>query len=348
MTDFVSLTPGEARDLILNAFLGSGAARRNVTYFTDAILDTELSGLEGHGFYWLQFYCQHLRSGKVDGRVEPKTTRLSPVAFRVDARNGFAHPAIEQGFRKLIPAAKKYGLAAMGVQNSYNAATLGYHTGYLAKQGLLAFGYTNAVPLIAPVGGATPIIGTNPMSLAVPGGRGGIAFLIDQSASAVAWTAVKRAADTGQSIPLGWALDPGGRPTSDPVRGLAGSMAPAGGYKGFSNGLITEVLCAALAGGNLGPAMGSFTDDDGKPIGCGQFFLALDPRLFAPRRFGAKIKALVASITTQPGARLPNARRQSNQKRLAREGLPIDAALHAKLVSFAAKAPARTRVRGKR
>jgi len=333
--EMLKLSPKAARKLILQALVGAGTAAANAGYFADAILDTELSGLDGHGFYWLQYYCEHVQSGKVDGRAKPKVRKLSPVAFRVDARRGFAHPAIEKGFAKLIPAAKKNGIAGMAVHNSYNAATLGYHTGFLAKHGLVAFGFTNSTPAIAPVGGRKPVVGTNPMSFAVPGKAGKIGFLIDQSASAVAWTAVKLAADEGRAIPLGWALDADGNPTTDAARGLAGSMAPAGGYKGFGLGLIVEVMCAALAGAKRGPEMGSFMENDGKPIGCGQFFIALEPKAFSGGAFAKQIAALAKSITAQGGARLPNARREANQKRLAKEGLPIDRALYERLKSFA-------------
>lgn len=330
----LSLTPKAAHKLILGALTGAGTSARNAGYFADAILDTELSGLEGHGFYWLQYYCEHARSGKADGRATPQVKKLSPVAFRVDARRGFAHPAIEKGFSKLIPAARKNGIAGMAVHNSYNAATLGYHTGYLARHGLVAFGFTNSTPAIAPVGGRKPVIGTNPMSFAVPGKAGKIGFLIDQSASAVTWTAVKLAADEGRPIPLGWAMDAEGKPTTDSARGLAGSMAPAGGYKGFGQGLIVEVMCAALAGAWRGPQMGSFMANDGKPIGCGQFFIALEPQAFSGGAFAKQLAALAKSITSQDGARLPNARRAANQKRLAKEGLPIDRALYDRLQSF--------------
>jgi (2R)-3-sulfolactate dehydrogenase (NADP+) len=332
--DTLRLSPKVARKLILSALTGAGTADRNAGYFADAILDTELSGLEGHGFYWLQHYCEHVSSGKVDGRAKPVVKKLSPVAFRVDARRGFAHPAIEQGFGKLIPAARKNGIAGMAVHNSYNAATLGYHTGYLARQGLVAFGFTNSTPSIAPIGGRKPVIGTNPLSFAVPGKAGKIAFLIDQSASVVARTAVKVAADEGRSIPLGWAFDADGKPTTDPARGLEGSMAPAGGYKGFGVGLIVEVMCAALAGARRGPEMGSFVDNDGKPIGCGQFFIALEPKAFSGGAFANQIAALAKSITAQEGARLPNARREANQKRLAKEGVPIERTLYQRLKGF--------------
>src|SRR5262245_29212854 len=188
------LTPRSARKLIFEALTGAGTLDRNAGYFADAILDTELSGLEGHGFYWLQYYCEHVQSGKVHGRVKPLVQRLSPVAFRIDAKGGFAHPAIEKGFGKMIPDASRYGIAGMAVHMSYNSATLVFQTVYLARHGPVGFGFTNATPVMAPVGGSKAVIGTNPISFAVPGEKGDIAFLIDQSATAVTWTAVKRAA----------------------------------------------------------------------------------------------------------------------------------------------------------
>ena len=339
MSETVALGARQAKALIFGALTGAGTALDNARYFTDAILDTELSGLTGHGFYWLQYYCQHARSGKVKGRAKPQVKRMSPVAFRVDAKGGFAHPAIEKGFARLIPAARKYGIAGLAVHDSYNSATLGFHTGYLARHGLLAFGFTNSTPAIAPVGGKRPVIGTNPLSFAVPGKRGKIAFLIDQSSSAVAWTAVKRAAEQGEPIPLGWALDADGKPTTDALQGLAGSMAPAGGYKGFGQGLIVEVMCAALAGALRGPQMGSFMENDGRPIGCGQFFIALEPAMFSGGAFDRQVRALIASIEAQDGARMPNARREANTRRFKKEGLTLERELYDTLKNFARRLP---------
>ena len=222
----------------------------------------------------------------------------------------------------------------MGIAHSYNAATLGYHTGVLAKQGLLAFGFTNSIAAIAPHGGKKPIIGTNPMSFAVPGRKGKIRFLIDQSSSQTAWTSVKRAAEEGRSIPLGWALDNEGQPTTDPNAGLAGSMAPAGGYKGFSQGLMVEVLCAALTGSALGTEMGSFIDADATPLDNGQFFIAMSPSKFSKDRFDAIIDRLVSSILDQEGTRLPNARREENQRINRKNGVWIDQDLLRRLRSF--------------
>ena len=112
-------------------------------------------------------------------------------------------------------------------------------------------------------------------------------------------------------------------------------MAPAGGTRGFGQGLIVEVMCAALTGSFLGTQMGSFMEDDGKYIGCGQFFIAIEPTMFAGGAFAKQVTALAKSITSQEGARLPNSRREANIKRLSKEGIPIDRALLEKLQSFA-------------
>ena len=221
----------------MRALTKSGAARSNVRYLVDAIIDSELVGMASHGFFWLPVYCSHLKCKKVDGKAKPIVTRLSPVSFRVDAGSGFAHPAIEAGFKKLIPAARKYGIAALAITNSYNCGRLGVHTERLAREGLLAMGYTNAPASIAPAGGNKAVIGTNPISMAAPDGKGGVGYVIDQSSSVVAKSEVMRHAARDEPIPLGWPIDAEGNPTTDAKK--MATMAPARGNKGFGHRFAT-------------------------------------------------------------------------------------------------------------
>ena len=131
-------------------------------------------------------------------------------------------------------------------------ACLGITLGRLAAEGFLAIGFTNAPASIAPVGGRRPVVGTNPFSLAAPNGSGGAEVLIDQSASVIAKSEIMKHAREGLPIPPEWALDPDGRPTSDPEIALKGSMAPAGGYKGVSVALMVEIMAAAMSGAHIG------------------------------------------------------------------------------------------------
>src|SRR5262249_49510045 len=136
----------------------------------------------------------------------------------------------------------------------------------------------------------------------------------------------------------GWALDSDGRPTTDPEEGLKGSMAPSGGYKGFGQGLIVETMCAALSGALLGTEMGSFTANDGKPIDCGQFFIALEPQTFSGGLLGKQVGTLMQSIPAHPGARLPNARREASKKHLAKAGLTLSRDLYDAIRAYADQA----------
>lgn len=313
----------KARRLALRALTKSGAARANVRYLADAVIDSELVGMPSHGFFWLPVYCSHLRCGKVDGVIKPVITRLSAVAYRADAGSGFAHPAIEKGFTKIISAAKKYGIAGLSVTNSYNCGRLGGHTERLAREGLLAMGFTNAPASIAPPGGIKAVIGTNPVSMAAPDGKGGVGYVIDQSSSVVAKSEVMRHAARGDEIPLGWALDADGNPTTDP--GQAVTMAPSGGYKGFGQGLMVETMSSLMSGAQLGSAMSPFVTDAGGPCNSGQFFLAIDPEGFSAGLFADRFTDLAASITAQEGTRLPGlSRLATRQESLARGTVEVD------------------------
>jgi (2R)-3-sulfolactate dehydrogenase (NADP+) len=89
-----------------------------------------------------------------------------------------------------------------------------------------------------------------------------------------------------------------------------------------------------MSGALLGTQMGSFTADDGKPIDCGQFFIALDPKTFSGGLFDKQVKRLTAFILAQEGARLPNSRREANKKRLAKDGLSLSRVLFDTINSY--------------
>jgi (2R)-3-sulfolactate dehydrogenase (NADP+) len=244
----------------------------------------------------------------------------------VDAATGFAHPAIDLGFEALIPTARELGVAVLSVQNSYNCGVLGYHTHQLAKEGLLAIGFTNAPASIAPVGGRRPVVGTNPFSLAAPDGEGGAAVLIDQSASAIAKSEIMKHAREGLPIPPEWALDPDGRPTTDPEIALKGSMAPSGGYKGVGVALMVEIMAAAMTGATLGVNASPFSGSKGGPPKTGQFFIAIDPGVTSDGLFAERLAVLVEEMRDQPGARVPGDGRKAARRRAERKGVTVNPA----------------------
>ncbi|TFL16775.1 Ldh family oxidoreductase [Jannaschia formosa] len=317
------LTLPEIEALAFDALTAAGTTEANARPLARATARTEAEGIASHGLAYIPTYCEHVRCGKVDGAATPVVTRPAPSMIRVDAATGFAHPAIEAGLPPLIEAACETGVAALAIRESYNCGVLGLHTARIAEAGLTALGFTNAPASIAPSGGSTPVVGTNPISLAVPDGAGGAAILIDQSASAIAKSEVMKHAREGKPIPEGWALDPEGRPTTDAELGLKGSMAPAGGYKGVGLALIVETMAAAMTGAVLGRDASPFSGPAGGPPRTGQFFLAIDPGASGGDAAWTRLRALAEAVRAQPGARLPGDGRAARRAAAERDGVEV-------------------------
>ena len=299
----------EASNLAKEKLQKSGCSDENCIGITDGILDAELSGIKSHGFHYLPIYCNHLKIGKIKGLAKISAEKISESALKVNADNGFAHTAINLGFSSLFDMCTNSGIASMSIYNSYNCGVLGFHTKRIAEKGFVGMGFTNAPASIAPVGGKKAVVGTNPISIAVPL-EGDAAIIIDQSASVVAKSEISVRAKTGESIPEGWAFDAEGNVTTNAQEALKGTMAPSGGYKGFGTGLLVEIFTACIAGGNLGTQASSFAGEDGGPPGTGQFFIAINPEKFNSN-YSTSMKTLIESIIEQEGARLPGSKRQA-------------------------------------
>ncbi len=324
----------EIEQLAFNALKGVGANEGGARSIARAAAAAEIDGTKSHGLIYIPIYCEHVKCGKVIGDAVPDVVQKGASAIHVNANSGFAHPAIDAGFEKLIPAAKENGVAALAIYNSYNCGVLGYHVEKLAKQGLVALGFTNSPASIAPVGAKKPVVGTNPYALAVPGEEGAAAFVLDQSASVIAKSEIVLRAREGKDIPEGWAFDADGHPTTDPNVALKGSMAPSGGYKGFGNGLMVEVLAAALSGAFLGKDASPFAGTVGGPPKTGQFFFAISPDHFSGEIFAQRINDLCEAIEEQEGARLPGAKRFANRILNQENGVDVDDMLIDRIKSF--------------
>ncbi|MBT8408584.1 MAG: Ldh family oxidoreductase [Alphaproteobacteria bacterium] len=326
MSDFELLTLNQIEAIAQEALEAAGTSPGNARPLAKATAATEADGVASHGLAYIPIYAEHVTCGKVDGKATPILTTPRPATICVDAANGFAHPAIDLGFEALIPLARSQGIAALAIRNSYNCGVLGYHTHRLASAGLLGLGFTNAPASIAPSGGYKPVVGTNPFSLAAPDADGGAAVLIDQSASTIAKSEVMKHARDGKQMPLGWAFDADGKPTTDPEAGLKGSMAPSGGYKGVGVALLVELMAAAMTGATLGKDASPFSGTKGGPPATGQFFIAFDPAATSGGHFADRLGALLDAIHAQEGARVPGDGRAAKRAEAAKSGVPVSRA----------------------
>jgi (2R)-3-sulfolactate dehydrogenase (NADP+) len=176
----------------------------------------------------------------------------------------------------------------------------------------------NTPQAMAAWGGAAPLYGTNPIAFAAP--REGPPLVIDLSLSLVARGKVMAAAQRGEPIPQGWALDADGNATTDAEAALKGTMVPAGGAKGAALALMVEVLSATLTGANPSREASSFFDADGPPPGVGHLAIAIDPDA-AAAGFVPRMEALAAAIEAEPGARVPGSGRIARRAAAQAEGI---------------------------
>ena len=297
------VTLDEIETTTKQALIGHGAAEWIADEVARAVRKAEAVGNRICGLYYLESYCQQLRTGRVKGDAEPEVSQPRPGVVQVDAKYGFAQSAFARGLPQAIGAAQLNGTASLAVGHAHTCTSLGYFTEQIARAGMIALGMTNASPIVAPPGGKTRVIGTNPIAFSVPDGAGGIAMQFDQSTTTVALGKITMAKAAGENIPEGWAVDKDGKPTTDPEAALQGSLVSTGGYKGWGFGLMAEILAAGMTGGVLSQDVKPLKAPEGAPHDLGQFYLLIDPSVSGA--FPDRLRQLADAIAAEDGARMP-------------------------------------------
>ncbi|ESJ18129.1 sulfolactate dehydrogenase, partial [Cupriavidus sp. HPC(L)] len=303
-----------------------------------ALVRADAAGLASHGVSRVPMYVAHLRRDRVDGAAVPVLQTRNDekrAALLVDARCGFAFPACAMAIEQAIVRARELGVSVAAVTNSHHFGAAASHLEPVAAAGMIGIALGNSPAAMPAWGGRKPLFGTNPIAAVFPR-RGAAPVVIDLSLSEVARGKIMVAAKAGQPIPLGWALDEAGQPTTDAAAALRGSMLPAGGVKGAMLALLVELLVMSLAGAQFGAEADSFFEDAGGRPRIGQVFLVLDPAAFSGEQvYHDRVEALLAAMLADPGTRLPGARREASQQRASREGIAVPAALLAELEALA-------------
>jgi len=323
------------RELSMAAFRAAGTPEETAACVTDALLLAELDGMPSHGFSRIPFYIDQAGSGKVNASAQPVLSHPAPAVTLVDACNGYAFPAIEQGLREAMPLARRYGIALLGIRRSHHCGMLGHYVEKAAREGLISLAFSNTPSAMAPWGGCRASFGTNPLAFGCP--RQGDPIVVDMSLSKVARGKIMNARQKGESsIPEGWALDAAGRPTTNPEEALKGTMVPLGDAKGAALALMVEILSASLTGSNHAFEASSFFEAEGPAPGIGQSFILISPSGMNPD-FPQTLERLVAHIAGQPGTRLPGARRFALRSSGKAAELELPDALYEKILARAGR-----------
>jgi len=329
------LTLDELRGLAARILVASNTSEETAAQVADALAAAEADGQKGHGASRIPSYADQAASGKVNGQAVPEVTRTGTAALRVDAKSGFAYPAIALGLDRAKDLADAAGVVAVAVGNSHHSGVAGLHVERAARAGLVALSFGNTPSAIAPWGGNRALYGTNPIAFAAP--RANAApLVVDLSMSKVARGKILVAAQSGEPIPGDWAVDADGNPTTDAKTALSGTMLPMGDGKGAALILVVEILAAALTGSNYGFEASSFFEAEGPAPNVGQFFFVLNPGVVSGGGFAERLEVLLTAITDQPGTRLPGDRRYALRAKAEAEGVDIPDALMEDLKARAA------------
>jgi LDH2 family malate/lactate/ureidoglycolate dehydrogenase len=333
-TDFIAM--------LRDAFSYAGLSPDDAAIAADVAAYGTLHGSDAHGAVQMPLYITGLLDGTIKSRPNMVTTGALPCCKVIDADNALGLVVGVRAMDVVIALTKQYGMGAVAVRNSSHFGGAGYFSERAAKQGLIGFAFTNASKAIAPTGSKEALLGTNPIGAAFPLPNDE-PLVLDLATSVVARSRVRAMLALGQkSIPEGWALDPDGKPTTDPAIAVKGSVLPIGGPKGYALSLMVELLCSALSDGEPGFQV-TYENVVQRPSTISQFFFALNPEGFAGLDAYGKRTAHIAEtlkaaqpIAGEPPPRLPGARAQAVAARNRAEGLAMSDNLRHALNTVAA------------
>lgn len=297
------------KTLVQTTLVQAGASPAQAGATALALVAAEASGVPSHGLSRVAMYVGHLKAGRVVGDAVPVIKNQRASAVLIDAGNGFAFLACRMAIDEAIVRASQTGIAIAAVTNSHHFGMASYHLDAVASAGMVGIACGNSPAAMPAAGGKRPIFGTNPIAAIFPR-EGKSPVSIDLSLSEVARGKLMVAAKKGESIPLGWALDADGNPTTDPKKGMEGSMLPMGGVKGAMLALMVELLVTTLTGAHFGAEADTFFVDEGNQPRLGQAFIVIDPAaLGGSAVYSERIEALLSAMLVDEGVRLPGQRR---------------------------------------
>jgi LDH2 family malate/lactate/ureidoglycolate dehydrogenase len=164
---------------------------------------------------------------------------------------------------------------------------------------MIGIATTNALPTMAPWGGAARLLGINPLGVAVPANQE-LPIVYDAAFSGSSHGKIRIFQQRGQTLPEGWALDAEGRPTIDPAAAIEGFLMPIGGYKGTALAMIMGILSSMLSGAAYGTELGDM-ESGPRPGRDGHFVLAIDVAKFEDvDRFKDRVDTSIRQLHAAP------------------------------------------------
>lgn len=284
--------------LAADVLAAHGVPRTDALLVADSLVRADLWDHQSHGVLRLRWYTDRIRSGVMDPVTRPETVVDGGAVAVVDGHDGVGQVVAAHAADEATRRAGEHGIGAVAVRNSGHFGTAAYFTRMAPASGCIGLLTTNASPAMAPWGGRTKAVGSNPWSVAAPVGDG--VMVMDISNAAVARGKIYLARNRGDPIPAGWATSVDGTPTTEPEEAIAGLTLPMAGHKGYAISLMMDVLSGVLTGSGFGGAVHGPYQSESRS-GCGHLYLALRIDAFLPEdEFRQRMDALVAELKSVP------------------------------------------------
>ena len=299
--------------------------------------ETTRDGIYTHGINRFPHFVETIRNGCVDPAAEPEVTAWFGALERWDGRKGPGNLNALAAMERAIALGRKHGIGCVAMGNTNHWMRGGTYGWQAAITGLIGICWTNTMPNLPPWGGAEPVIGNNPLVIAVPRAAG--AVVLDMAMSQFSYGALESYRARGEILPVEGGFDAEGNPTRDP--GLiekSRRLLPAGYWKGSGLSVVLDMMAAMMS---LGQATRQIVPDPLLETGVSQMFIAINPEAFGPAARAAQIAdEIVASLDNCPAAAHHAKVRYPGEQTLRRRaenlllGLPVEPAVWARILAM--------------
>ena len=270
-----------------------GCPESDAKIATEVLLSADLRGVDSHGVARLSGYVRLWEKGRINTTPNVRVTYETPSTAVVDGDSGLGLVVAPFAMKVAIEKAKNVGTGWVSVKNSNHYGIAGYHAMMALEHDMIGISLTNASPLVSPTFSKERLLGTNPISVAIPA-KEEPAFVADMATTTAANGKLEILQRKGLDTPTGWVQDKEGNPTTS-ANGVkdGGALLPLGGdrehgsHKGYALGAIVDIFSAVLSGANYGPWVPPFVAFlDPLPNlvgeGIGHFFGAMRVDAFRP------------------------------------------------------------------
>ena len=295
MSDTVNINAEELSGLTRRAFERAGFCQSDAEAAAEILVTTDLMGISTHGVHRLEQYIKRVRAGMINSAPKIVADDRAPALAILDGDDGQGQVVAARALELAMTKARANGIAFVTVKNSNHfGATAPYGFAASVAAMVLMCG-TSASPAMAPFGGRDLKMGNNPFGFAAPR-RSDAPFILDMAMSIAARGKMRKLRDLGEAMPIGWALDVNGNPTTDPVAGLNGFIQFIGGHKGYGLSLMVEMLGGLLSGGRFLDDVGDMWAEN-EPQGVSHFFIVIDPiRLMGAGDYYDRMESFVNKV----------------------------------------------------